>query len=299
MTTAQAYFEFKNRLKSIYDDREAANISNWVFENVTGLKQWERRLNQNTELTQSQSNQIEKYLLELMHHAPVQYVLNEAWFYKMKFYVNENVLIPRPETEELVEWIINDIQDRNTSNLLTDRSYLMPKFIDIGTGSGCIAVSLKKQITNADITAIDVSEKALSVAKRNAEMLDATIDFLQIDFLREDTWDSLADFDIIVSNPPYIPIREKEILAKNVRDFEPGIALFVEDNNPYIFYEKIAKFAQTHLKENGRIFVEVHEEYANNVKAIFENAGFISRIKKDIYGKERIINAVKPAISYH
>ena len=286
MTTAQAYFDFQKNLKTIYDEREADNITDWVFEHTTGLKKWERRANRNNELVEIHSVQLKKYLKELLEHKPVQYVLNEAWFYKMKFFVNEDVLIPRPETEELVEWIIKDVR------------YKKPglQIIDIGTGSGCISVSLKRELNYANVTAIDISEKALKVAKQNARELNTEIDFLQIDFLNEKEWNSLPHYDAIVSNPPYIPMREKKILAKNVTDFEPGIALFVKDNNPFIFYEKIATFAQSHLKENGIIYVEVHEEFAGNVKAIFEKMSFISTIKKDIYGKERMVNAIKTAI---
>ncbi len=163
--------------------------------------------------------------------------------------------------------------------------------IDIGTGSGCIAILLKKELTNANITAIDISEKALEVAKKNSSELNAEINFFQIDFLNEEEWNSLKKYDIIVSNPPYIPIKEKETLAKNVTDYEPELALFVENNDPYIFYKKIAEFAKTHLQTNGKIYVEVHEDYAREVKSIFTNAGFEAEIKKDIYGKERMVKA--------
>lgn len=293
MTTEQAYIDFKKKLETIYEDREADNITDWVFENVTGLKKWERRGNIN-KLSEIYLNQLEIYLAELLQHKPVQYVLNEAWFYKMKFFVNGYVLIPRPETEELVEWIVDDFRIQIGDLQFKER--LNFRIIDIGTGSGCIPVSLKKELPNANVTAIDVSEKALLVARKNANELNAKIDFLQIDFLKENDWKTLLQYDVIVSNPPYIPIKEKEILAKNVIEFEPGIALFVDNNDPYIFYEKIAEFAQSHLNENGKIYVEVHEEYAKNVKDIFENAGFISTIKKDIYGKERMVSAAKIAI---
>ena len=292
MTTGEIYNDLKSELKTIYDDREAENISDWVFENVTGLERWERRENQNKELNKSDSEKLKKYLEELLKHKPVQYILNEAWFYKRKFYVNENVLIPRPETEELVEWIVKDAKNNAGDNSK------QTNIIDIGTGSGCIPVSLKKELPEASVTAIDVSEKALLVAKKNAEGLGVKIDFFHIDFLKEDDWKALPQFDIIVSNPPYIPINEKEILAKNVIDFEPEIALFVENNDPFIFYKAIAKFAKYHSKEKGRIYVEVHEEYAKQVKIIFENAGLISEIKKDIYGKERMVKAVKPGITF-
>ncbi|MGN6195497.1 MAG: peptide chain release factor N(5)-glutamine methyltransferase [Ginsengibacter sp.] len=285
MTIEQVYSDFKQKLKTIYNAREAENISDWIFENETGLKKWERRENKNHELKENVENEIQKYLHQLLLHKPVQYVLNEAWFYKMKFFVDEHVLIPRPETEELVEWIITDFKQEKNSK--------PTNILDIGTGSGCIPIALKKELSNSNITAIDLSEKALSVAKKNAENLNAAIHFLQIDFLDKNQWNPLQLYDTIVSNPPYIPKNEKAILSKNVTDFEPGIALFVENNDPYIFYKKISEFAKTHLNESGKIYVEVHEEYANDIKVIFENAGYLSEIKKDIYGKNRMVKAQK------
>jgi release factor glutamine methyltransferase len=292
MTVSKAFADFKTRLESFYDSRESENISDWIFENVTSLKKWERRYNE-MDLNEIQALELNKYLEELLHHKPVQYVLNEAWFYKRKFFVNENVLIPRPETEELVEWIIDDVKSSVWEISLGESLQI----IDIGTGSGCIPISLKKELQNTNVTAIDVSEKALFLAKKNAKELNAEIDFKQINFLNIDESASLLKYDIIVSNPPYIPIAEKEILAKNVTEFEPAVALFVENNNSYIFYEKIAVFAKSHLKDNGKIYVEVHQEYAKNVKDIFENTGFISTIKKDIYGKERMVKASRPLLA--
>jgi release factor glutamine methyltransferase len=286
MTVSKAFIEFKAKLESVYEKRESENIADWIFENVTGLRKWERRSNEN-DLDENQFSRIRKYLEELLQSKPVQYVLNEAWFYKRKFFVNEHVLIPRPETEELVEWICKDVRNKNFES--TEEIPI----IDIGTGSGCIPVSLKLELKNTTITAIDVSEIALNVARKNATELKAKISIKQLDFLDEDRWDSLGIYNIIVSNPPYIPIAEKQILAKNVTEFEPGIALFVSDNDPYIFYKKIANFAQSHLSKKGKIYVEVHEEYAKNVKEIFERAGFISTIKKDFFGKERMVGASK------
>ncbi|HZW65758.1 MAG TPA: peptide chain release factor N(5)-glutamine methyltransferase [Hanamia sp.] len=290
MTTGKAYMDLVNSLKAIYEDREADNISDWVFENVTGLKKWERRENKNGELNATHLKRLKNALKELLKHKPVQYVLKEAWFYKMKFLVDENVLIPRPETEELIEWIINDFKkERDSKPTMPDGR--PANIIDIGTGSGCIAVALKKELPDSNITAIDISEKALSVAKKNATELNTPVNFFQINFLNENAWKPLQTYDRIVSNPPYIPFNEKEILAKNVTDFEPAIALFVENNDPFVFYKKIVEFSETHLKSGGKIYVEVHEEYAKQVKIIFENAGFISEIKRDIFGKERMVKA--------
>jgi release factor glutamine methyltransferase len=287
MTTEQYYNDFLNQLNSIYEKREAANITDWVFENITGFKRIERIVNRNAELGKSVLQKLKSCLHELLQHKPVQYVLNEAWFYKMRFYVNENVLIPRPETEELAEWIVRDV--RSTMYDVRCEEF---KILDIGTGSGCIAVSIKKELENIDVTAIDVTEEAVSVAKKNADALNAKINFLQLDFLSENVWNSLGVYDIIVSNPPYIPESEKKKLDKNVAAFEPGVALFVENNNAFIFYEKIAKFAQSHLSSNGKIFVEIHEEYSNEIKKIFAAYNFKTKMKRDMYGKERMVKAV-------
>ncbi|MEP6951346.1 MAG: peptide chain release factor N(5)-glutamine methyltransferase [Ginsengibacter sp.] len=283
MTTEQAYNDFLDKLEQIYERSEAANIADWIFENVTGLKKLERRVHKN-ELNEQAGKQIENYMYELLQHKPVQYVLHEAWFYKMKFFVNEHVLIPRPETEELVSWVVDNVR-----SAMCDVQCNEHQLLDIGTGSGCIAISLKKELPHSHITAIDVSREALTVAKRNADVLQAQIDFLKINFLDESLWDSLTTYDVIVSNPPYIPGVEKEKLAKNVTGFEPGIALFVPDNSPFIFYEKIAKFAQLHLKPGGNIFVEMHEDYSREVAQIFIGNNFKTAIKEDIYGKKRMI----------
>jgi release factor glutamine methyltransferase len=243
----------------------------------------ERSINKNVEVEQDILQKLQHYLSELLSHKPVQYVLNEAWFYKRKFYVNEHVLIPRPETEELVEWVISEIMSSKESNVL--------KILDIGTGSGCIAISIKKELENIDLTAVDLSKESLEVAAKNADLLNAKIDFIEIDFLNEAVWSSLGKYDVIVSNPPYIPENEKEKLAKNVTDFEPGLALFVANDDPFIFYRKIAKFAHAHLKQGGKIFAEIHEEYPDQVADIFSSDGFKTEIAKDIYGKERMLRA--------
>lgn len=283
MTTAHFEVEFKNKLKNVYDDREASNISDWVFENITGLKRLQRRHDQST-LSNTQKVQLENYLEELLQSKPVQYVLNEAWFYKRKFFVNEDTLIPRPETEELVGWVIHDLKETQKNKI---------QIIDIGTGSGCIPVSLKLEFPDALIDAVDISEKAILVARENAKKLKADINFLQLDFLQDTEWPSFGNYDVIISNPPYIPIQEKKTLSKNVADFEPGIALFVENNDPFIFYKKIVEFAQQHLTGDGKIYVEIHEEYASDVKNIFKNACFNATSKMDIFGKERMVRVTR------
>ncbi|MEO6328829.1 MAG: peptide chain release factor N(5)-glutamine methyltransferase [Ginsengibacter sp.] len=281
MTIEQIYTDFINQLKSIYEEREAGNITDWIFESVAGLKRLERITNKQNSLDVSTIKLLNDKLEQLLQHKPVQYVLQEAWFYKMKFFVNNAVLIPRPETEELVEWGVYELKNKNEK----------VKIIDIGTGSGCIAIALKKELKGADILAIDISEDALAVAKRNALTLHANIQFLEIDFLDETIWHQLPLFDIIVSNPPYIPENDKIKMEKNVTDYEPHLALFVNDFDPFIFYRKIALFAQLHLNNPGKIYVEVQEEYADEVKKIFEQHGLSSLVKKDIYAKDRMVSA--------
>ncbi|MEO7961683.1 MAG: HemK/PrmC family methyltransferase, partial [Ginsengibacter sp.] len=219
MTTAQYHKHFINQLKTIYEEREATQIAEWVFENITELKKWQIRMGQH-EIDAGILGKLNGCLGDLLLHKPVQYVLSEAWFYKRLFFVNENVLIPRPETEDIVARIVEDLQLRNI---------VYPLILDIGTGSGCIAVSLSKELVESSITAIDVSNGALNVARQNAANLDAVIDFLLIDFLEPKEWAGLKKYDVIVSNPPYIPVKEKASLAKNVISFEPHNALFVPD----------------------------------------------------------------------
>ncbi len=283
MTADQFYNYFLKEIKAIYEEREAANIADWVFENVTHLKKWERRGSSN-KLNDEHLSQLKKYLHELLQYKPVQYVLNEAWFYKMKFFVNEDVLIPRPETEELVRCVVDEVRSSKYNELQEEL-----RILDVGTGSGCIAISIKRELQKCKVTALDVSERALIIAKKNAGELEADIKFIEYNFLDESIWHQLGEFDIIVSNPPYIPGKERETLAKNVAEFEPGIALFVPNGELFIFYMKIAKFAQSHLNRSGKIYAEIHENYASEIFEIFTGYGFQTEIKKDIYGKDRIV----------
>jgi release factor glutamine methyltransferase len=197
----------------------------------------------------------------------------------MKFKVNKHVLIPRPETEELVEQLIKDRKSK-----LTD-----PAILDIGTGSGCIPIAIKKNLPASKLTAVDISKGALELAKENAVLHNAAINFILLDFLDESNWSSLPLFDIIISNPPYIPILEKEKLAKNVTDFEPHLALFVPNNSPLLFYKKIAAFGREHLLPNGKIYLETHEDYTKETAVLFRGHYQTVMTKKDIYGKERMV----------
>jgi len=279
MMIKDLYRNFLVQLQKIYSLSEATAITEWVFEKMASLKRSDILKNPEKKITPIADKLIRDTLEELLSHKPVQYVLGEAWFYRMKFKVNAHVLIPRPETEELVEQLIADRKSR-----LTD-----PAILDIGTGSGCIPIAIKKSLPASKLTALDVSKDALALAKENAALHNAHINFIEIDFLDESNWPALPLFDIIISNPPYIPTHEKEKLAKNVTDFEPHLALFVPDRSPLIFYEKIAEFGRDHLLPNGKIYLETHEDLAKETAALFRPHYQTVMIKKDMYGKERMV----------
>ena len=287
MTVDEVYRQFVARLKAIYDEREAENIADWVFENIAAINRLHRVTEKDKVLSDPTNNKLQLALQQLLQHRPVQYVLGETWFYKMKLRVNEHVLIPRPETEELVEWVVEEVRNRR------DHHQSPCSVLDIATGSGCIAIAVKKELASASVCAVDVSEGALAMARQNAAEQNAAIAFVQLDFLDVGSWDQLPSFDIIISNPPYIPETEKMHLAKHVVDHEPHLALFVTDDDPFIFYKKIAAFAHMHLKKRGSIFVEVHEGYAIPVQQIFVDKEFKTEIKKDLFGRERMIRVSK------
>jgi release factor glutamine methyltransferase len=220
-------------------------------------------------------------LEELLQHRPVQYVLGEAWFANMPFYVNESVLIPRPETEELTNLIVQETKYR-----LPDA-----RVLDIGSGSGCIPIALKKQLPQSRITSVDISAAALEVAKRNASALNAAVVFMQMDFLDKKASATLPLFNIIAGNPPYVKTSESASIHKNVLEYEPHTALFVPDNDVLIFYNAIAQFGLQHLHTGGKIYVEINETLGKETAALFEHYGYQTDLKQDLQGKDRIIKA--------
>ena len=280
MTNRQQYRIFLLQLQSIYNLNEATIITDWVLESLAGIKRFDVVKDPEKLLPDTITEKLKIALEELVQHKPVQYVTGEAWFYNMKLKVDKSVLIPRPETEELVKLVLDTVKDATT---------FAPSIIDIGTGSGCIAIAVKKNLSAASVTAIDVSENALAVAKDNSAVQQTEIQFIKIDFLEESQWASLPGYDVIVSNPPYIPMDEKEKLDKNVTGFEPHQALFVPDRSPLLFYEKIAAFASAHLNPKGKIFMEVHEDFAKETAALFTKNFSETSIKKDIFDKERMV----------
>lgn len=279
VTTKELYRFFLLELQKLYGLGEATSITDWVFEKMISLKKADIIRNPRLQVPRDAETRIRRCLEALMQHQPVQYVLGEAWFGHMKMKVNEHVLIPRPETEELVEQLVKDRKSK-----LTD-----PAILDIGTGSGCIPIFIKKHLPAAIVTSIDVSAEALAVARENAELHNAMINLKQMDFLDETTWNDLPLFEIIISNPPYIPAGEARMLSKNVTAFEPHLALFVPDQNPMLFYEKIAAFGKAHLLPNGRIYLETHEDLAKDVASLFVKDYQTVMIKRDMSGKERMV----------
>ena len=281
MTIQEASRHIINQLKTIYEDSEAENISGWVIEYITDIRRTDRIINKEKSISPGQELQLNQYMHRLLQHEPVQYVLNEAWFCGLKFYVDKNVLIPRPETEELVEWIISDCKFP-----IDELSIL-----DIGSGSGCIPIALKKRLEKADVWSCDISQEALKVANQNATALGVNVKFEELDFLNEEHRENLPAFDIIVSNPPYIPEKDKENMRLNVIDHEPATALFVPDNDALIFYKAIADFGKKHLIKNGIMYMEINESFGNETSVLFQSKGYRTVLKKDMQGKERMIKA--------
>ena len=269
----------KHQLSSLYDALEMNSMINILIEEVTGWDALHQNIHKNDALDQSQTEQLEYYVKQLLTGKPLQYIIEKAWFMGKVYFVNEAVLIPRPETEELVEWIIEYAQIINKPLSM----------IDIGTGSGCIPISLKLAIPNAKLTAIDISKEALAIAQKNAASYHTDIEWIEQDILQ--TKQLKDQYDIIISNPPYIPLREKVAMQKQVADHEPEIALFVPDQFPLIFYSKIAHIGKSALKTNGQLFFEIHYDQGDAIIALLNEMGYHAELRQDIYGKDRMVRA--------
>jgi release factor glutamine methyltransferase len=288
MTIQEATWFILKKLRSIYPEEEASQITDWVMESLTGSKKAERMIYKNSVITNEEELRLQQFTERLMWYEPVQYVLNEAWFCGLKFYVDENVLIPRPETEELVEWMIEEVRSLKSEvrSMVSDI-----KILDIGTGSGCISVALKRKLPEAEVWSCDVSEEALNIARKNAAAIGVDVNFILLDFLNEKKRNQLPYFDIIISNPPYVPERDKEQMRPNVVKYEPHIALFVPDNDALIFYKAMAEFGKKHLNPGGTIYIEIHEDLGKAVSEVFKLNGYTTEARKDMQEKERMIKA--------
>ena len=274
--------QFIQELLSIFDEGEAESFFYLILEENQQLKRIDLALHPDLTFSKEQMLVWNSLLEQLKCEVPVQYLLGKTSFYGLDFEVNPTVLIPRSETEELVDWIIKSLKSRIGNSKL--------KILDIGTGSGCIAISLAKNIENAQVFAIDISDKALATAKKNAEVNKVEVTFIQQNIL--DTADLNQNFDIIVSNPPYVRNLEKQEIKKNVLNNEPHLALFVEDNDALIFYKKIAKLAQQSLSQNGELFFEINQYLGQEMIEMLEKMNFHTiELRKDIYGNDRMIRA--------
>jgi len=268
-----------NRLSAIYPAPEAREIAMRLLEFHSGYSR--ARLLLQEPLPEPLQQKIELDMVRLLTHEPIQYVLSEAYFYGDKFFVNQHVLIPRRETEELIALIIADLQKKP-----------FVRIVDVGTGSGCIAIALAKHLPNAELIGIDISSQALEVAKQNANYHQVNVQFIQADVFA-DFYQDMMPFDVMVSNPPYVTETEKKVMMPSVTDFEPSLALFVPDNQPLLYYERLAKIAQENLPIHGLVYWEINENFGYETQKCLQNKSFDTWLFADMQGKHRFIRAIK------
>ncbi|NOR28315.1 MAG: peptide chain release factor N(5)-glutamine methyltransferase [Lutibacter sp.] len=271
--------QFFLELSKLYPETEIQSFFNILIQHKLNLSRVDLALQSSLEFNNSDLDFFQKALKELKNQIPIQYITGETEFYGLHFNVNSNVLIPRPETEELVDWILKDHQ--NSPSI---------KILDIGTGSGCIAISLAKILPNAEVFALDISAEAIKTAKSNAVINNVTVNFTEANIL---TLSDLSNkFDVIVSNPPYVRELEKEQMQPNVLANEPHLALFVENDNPLLFYNKIADLAKSSLKKNGHLYFEINQYLGAETVELLKLKDFKNiQLKKDIFEVDRIIKA--------
>ncbi|MBS1602139.1 MAG: peptide chain release factor N(5)-glutamine methyltransferase [Bacteroidetes bacterium] len=294
MDWLQAQKSLTTALLPLYGDREAAIITDWVLENLSGWKKIDRILHRSAPLPPDTLATYQQYTRELLTHRPVQYVLHESWFAGMKLYVDENVLIPRPETEELVEWVLATSPFPQTlpDESVQSTSPFPQTILDVGTGSGCIAIALAKKLPASRVHACDLSPGALAVARRNAATQNTPVTFHELDFLNPATWNAFPPITCLVSNPPYIPAKERSRMAPHVTNFEPSQALFVPDDDPLLFYRALSRFALEQMPAGSPLFVEIHEELSEQVLHLFRSTGLKEvTLRQDLQGKDRMVKA--------
>jgi len=271
----------KTELAELYPEAEVEGLIRMIFESVFGWNYTEQILNRDKTIARPQFLEIEKIILRLKEFEPIQYIMGEAEFLGLTLKVAPSVLIPRPETEELVAWIL----EKNTGK--------SSRILDIGTGSGCIPLALKSNLEAAQIKAVDISESALDMARQNAKINNINVDVSQSDILKWQAY-KWQEFDVIVSNPPYVRELEKEKMKNNVLEFEPDNALFVSNENPLVFYSAIAKFATKYLAEDGILFFEINEYLGAEMAEMLNLSGFVHiELRKDINGKDRMMSCQK------
>jgi release factor glutamine methyltransferase len=283
-TIKNIFIKFKEDLTNVYEAEEIEALTLLVISEVTGLSKAKIKAFPEKELTTQQTEELEKILNRLQTGEPVQYIFGHTEFYGLPLKLNPSVLIPRPETEELVKWLLTSVNDDklDVSNIL-----------DIGTGSGCIAIALKKNLPRVNVLATDVSTEALETATPNADMNKVDIKFIAADILSSEVeipGIGSSKFDIIVSNPPYVTQHDKTLMHQNVVDFEPHTALFAPENDPLVFYDAIADFAKKALSTKGLLFLEINENLGNETVELLKDKGFKKVVlTKDMSGRDRMI----------
>tara|TARA_R110000868_G_scaffold322991_4_gene583928 strand:- start:372 stop:1223 length:852 start_codon:yes stop_codon:yes gene_type:complete len=273
---------FHLELDTIYTKEEVNSFFYMLIEHFLGLERFILALEPNLIISKEEENPLFEALSRLKIEIPIQHIIGKTNFMDLEFIVDKNVLIPRPETEDLVRWILKDIKDnRSEINIL-----------DIGTGSGCIPITLKKQLPNAKVFALDISDNALKIAMQNAKLNHVQIEFIHANILEIEKLDQ--KFDIIVSNPPYVRELEKNEMQKNVLKHEPGLALFVSDEDPLLFYKKIVEFALQNLKNNGAVYFEINQYLGKETQQLLDSTNFYDiELRQDIFGNDRMLKGIK------
>lgn len=290
------YALFRKELENLYPADEIETFLFFSFSEYFGFSRSDMVLKKDMRLSESELLKFFRVIRKLKLHVPVQYILGHTEFYGLDFKVNEAVLIPRPETEELVEWVLEGTkgEGRGAGDTLNIKHQTL-NILDVGTGSGCIAIALKKNMPDAEVYALDISEKALVVAKVNAEKNNTAINFIHADILKPTFQPSnLPAFQLLISNPPYITEAEKPAMHPNVLEHEPHTALFVTDNDALLFYRAILDFAKERLAADGKIYFELNANYASEIAALAKEKGFVNcEVRKDLSGKERMMRCGK------
>jgi release factor glutamine methyltransferase len=283
MTNRELEKKVYEAILPIYGHDEAMAVQQFLFSALHGLERYQWLMHRDETVLPDFLAQVERAIPLLVNHMPVQYVIGKTWFYNMELFIEPGVLIPRPETEIMVAEILQ--RHKHKSSL---------RILDIGTGSGAIAVALSKNLKEAVVTGIDYSDKALSVASTNAEKLKAKVEFLKMDILNNSGYEKLEKFNLIASNPPYVKESEKLLMQRNVLDHEPEAALFVSDGDPLMYYKAIAEFAKSHLLDAGELWFEINELETAGVVSLLEINGFEKiQVFKDFNGKDRIVSGIK------
>jgi release factor glutamine methyltransferase len=279
MRLAEIKQNIKKQLANSYEPVELNSLLPLFIEHITGWNQVQQVIHQNEEMVPEWEKSFQEGSLQLAQGKPIQYIIGKSWFLGNDYFVNESVLIPRPETEELVEWVSEYAQIINKPLQIAD----------IGTGSGCSAIALSLLLPDATVTGIDISEDALQVAQKNATALAANIEWVQQDILMSASLP--GNYDIMVSNPPYIPIREKATMQDQVTLHEPDIALFVTNEDPLIFYKMIARLGKQALNKNGQLFFEIHYDQGPALLKLLDEMNYHAELRQDMFGKDRMIRA--------